>query len=189
MWVIFYYCIISFFTEPLFIILKNKVPSFYIYSAFTIVEYTLFTLFLYLSFKERVFKRILIIGSLVFYAVAFFNYESNNTKNFDSLPASVEALLMIIYVICFFYEQIKDPAIFYIYNSKKFWIVIAFFLYFSSTLFLFLYAATLTNQEHKNYWFINNMFNILKNVLFCIALLLKPKKKQATMENFYPDIL
>lgn len=189
MWVIFFYCIVSYLIEYAFHGLKHKIQPFYIYSAFTIIEYTLFALFLYLSFKGEVFKYILIICSLIFYVVALFNCFNKTTENFDSLSASVEAILIIVYGIFFLYEQIKDPAIFYIYRSKKFWIIIAFLIYFASTLFLFIYAATFTRQEHRSYWDINNIFNIVKSVLFTVSFAMKQSKKpEYSLENPYSEI-
>jgi hypothetical protein len=102
---------------------------------------------------------------------------------------SVEAILIIVYCIFFLYEQIKNPNSFYIYRSKKFWITIGLLLYFSSTLFLFIYAANLTKQEYLAYWAINDIFNILKNILFSISFLIKEGKTEASpLENLYADI-
>jgi len=121
--------------------------------------------------------------------MAIINFTTKKSESFDSLSASVEAILIIIYSIIFLYEQIKDPSVIYVYYTKKFWIVIAFFLYFSSTLFLFLYAATFTNQEHRSYWYINNIFDILKNILFCVAFIMKKNKMyKSPLESLYADM-
>jgi len=173
LWVIFVYCFISFSAETGSIFLHPAIDKFYLFASVTICEYTLFSLFLYLAIKEKTFKYIIILGSLIFYAMAIINLIYKKSSTFDSLSASVEAILIIVYSILYLYEQIQDPEVIYVYHTKQFWIVAAFFLYFSSTLFLFVYAATLTNQEHKNYWFINDFFNILKNVFFCISLTMK----------------
>ena len=188
LWVIFLYSILSFVADNSF----NRLPQvvdFYVYSSFTIIEYTLFTFFLYKALKEKLFKYILITGSVVFYAIAIFNLFKEKKETFDSLAASVECILAIIYIICFLYEQIKDPANSFIYYSKKFWIVIAFFLYFSSTLFLFVYADNFTNEEHKNYWNINFIFNILKNAALSLAFVMKKRERTAySLENPYSDL-
>jgi hypothetical protein len=129
-----------------------------------------------------------IIGSVAFFVIAIINFSHGGTSNFDSLSASVEAILIIIYSLLFLYGQIKDPAILFVYNTKKFWVVSAFFIYFSSTLFLFLYAATFTKQEHNNYWYINNLFDIIKNILFCIAFTMKTSSKPRNpIEDSYED--
>jgi hypothetical protein len=190
MWVIFFYSLISFLTDNSYDVLRNRINYFYIYSTFTIAEYTFFALFLYLCFKEKAFKIVLLLCSLVFYSIAFYNlFSSRQTDGFDSTSASLEAVFIIIYSIFFLYEQIKDPTVFYVYYSKNFWIIIAFFIYFSSTLFLFIYAATFTKQQHKIYWGINFIFNILKNIFFSISFAMKKNKKtQYPIEGLYPDI-
>jgi ABC-type Fe3+-siderophore transport system permease subunit len=186
--VIFFYCILSFLTDLSYDMLKRTFSNFYVYSSFTIVEYTLFALFLYLCFKEKVFKYILLGCSLIFYGMAFYTLFSQRTADFDSLSASLEAIFIIIYSILFLYEQIKDPAVFYVFYSKNFWIIVAFFIYFSSTLFLFIYAATFTNQQHKIYWGINFIFNILKNIFFSISFAMKKTQKNPyPIESLYPD--
>lgn len=185
LWVIFFYCLLSFLTDNLYDLIK--VPHFYVFSAFTIAEYSLFTIFLYLSFQGKVFKILLLLGSLVFYCFATSSILRKNVLDFDSVPASVESILLIIYCIIFLYEQINDSQISFIYYSKRFWIIIAFFIYFSSTLFLFIYAANLTPGQHKNYWGINFIFNILKNVLFSVSFMIKEQhKNNHSLENPAP---
>jgi hypothetical protein len=187
--VIFAYCVISFGMEILAPLLQPIIKEFYLYVSFTIVEYSLFTIFLYKSIQDARLKYIPIIGSLAFFAMVAANLIHNQSTNFDSLSASVEAILIIIYSIVFLYGQIKDPSILFVYYTKKFWVVIAFFIYFSSTLFLFLYAATFTKQEHNNYWYINNIFDIIKNILFCIAFSMKKSTtSKHPIENMYADI-
>lgn len=141
-----------------------------LFSIFTIVEFTLFSFFFYSSLQEKKFKYIPIIGAVLFYIVAISSFTN---KRFDSLPASVEALLVISYCILLLYEQIKDPKIIFVYNTKKFWVIIAFFLYFSSTLFLFIYSGSISEEQRDNYWVINNFFEMLKNILFCISFIMK----------------
>jgi hypothetical protein len=186
--VIFIYCLLSLSTEYLFIILRHRIDKFYLFASFTIIEYTLVSAFLYSSIKGRL-KYIPAAGSLIFYAMVIINFLTKKSEIFDSLSASVESILLIIYIIIYLYGQIKDPSVMFVYQTKKFWIVIAFFIYFSSTLFLFIYAATFTNQEHKSYWYINNIFDIIKNILFCIAFSMKKSKNtRYPIENLYADI-
>jgi len=72
----------------------------------------------------------------------------------------------------------------FITSSKKFWIIVAFFLYLSSTLFLFILAAKLSKHERDYYWNINFTFNILKNVLFAIAFVIKEPNKYAHIKTY-----
>lgn len=187
---VFLYCLSSIIFEFLFVALRNKIDNFYLFALFTIVEYTLLSVFMYLSIKNKKLRLIPIIGSLIFYVIAIFNFQLKRSQNFDSLAASVESILIIIYSLIFLYGQITDSNVVFVYHKKKFWIVIASFLYFSATLFLFLYAATFTSQQNKTYWIINNTSDIVKNVLFCIAFSMKKSKQSdyALEENLYADI-
>lgn len=184
------YCICSFVADTAYILFRDQPDYiFYLYSYFTIVEYTLFSIFLLQSYKEKVFKYSLLIGSLVFYAIAILNIIHKNKESFDSISASMEGILIIVYGIFFLYEQVKDPTVFYVYYSKKFWIVIAILLYFSSTLFLFIYATTFARPEKSIYWVINNIFDLVKNLLFAISFIMKKGKKTSyPIENLYTDM-
>jgi len=162
---------------------------FYIWVSYTIVEYSFFAFFFYAAFRNKRTKYIPIIGTLLFYGIVSITFYQK-TRNFDSLSASMEAILMIIYSIIFLYSQIASPEIVYVYNTKKFWIVIAIFLYFSSTLFLFIFAGDIASPQSSSYWVINNLFEILKNSLFCISFAMKKNgTKQNSLSNYTPDML
>lgn len=167
-WVIFLYCVLSLLTEWLFIIFKIQV----IFSLFNVLQFTLFSLFFYFSLKEKRLKYIPVIGAVIFYAVVFVKFSD---PRFDSLSEALASVLLIPYCILLLYEQVKDPSIVFVYYDKKFWVIIAFFLYFSATLFLYVYFSTLSAEQRSNYWAINNFFEILKNILFCVAFIMKKR--------------
>lgn len=186
--VIFFYCCFSWLTENFFISRLNlQIPGYVRDSGFTILEFTLISFFIYSSLRGRILRFIPLIGALIFYPIAIINF-TKEQDSFDSIPASVEAILIISYCILLLYEQINDPKIIFVYNTKKFWVTIAFFLYFSSTLFLFLYARNLTRAEFDKYWTINNFFEILKNILLSISFIMKKSSKNAYPEDLEPDI-
>ncbi|HTI91024.1 MAG TPA: hypothetical protein VL727_10575 [Puia sp.] len=189
-WVIFLYCAISFLTDNVHHELRDRSYIFYLNSSFTICEFGLFTLFIYLSLKNKPFKFFTLIGVALFLIIATINLLNGSGGTiFDSLSASAESILLIIFSIFFLYEQLTDPTVMYVYYLKNFWIVLAILLYFASTLFLFIYAATLTKQEYNNYWSINNFFNILKNILFSVAFLMKKSDKaHHSLDTAYADM-
>jgi len=181
LWVIFLYCVLSLLTEMVFSITHWQI----LFACFNIVQFTLFSFFSYSSLKEKKIKYIPVIGALVFFAVALSNFTN---KSFDSLSISLASVFFIPYCILLLYEQIKDPSILFVYNTKKFWIIIAFLLYFSATLFLYLYFSTLSPEQRSNYWPINNFFEILKNILFCVAFIMKKNVQPSYLtDNLDPD--
>jgi hypothetical protein len=185
---VFLYCCLSWLTEiSFFQLLHLHVPDYARDSGFTILEFTLISFFVYSSLRGKKLKYIPVLGALIFYPIAIINFTKEQDA-FDSIPASLEALLIISYFILLLYEQINDPKIIFVYNTKKFWVIIAFFLYFSSTLFLFLFARNLTRTEFIKYWTINNFFEILKNILLSISFIMKKNNKEPYSENLNPDI-
>lgn len=190
--VIFFYCCFSWLTEYFFGFifghLHFSIPNYAIGSGFTIVEFTIISWFAYISLQGRILKFIPLLGALIFYPVAIV-YFTRNQGTFDSIPASVEAILIISYCILLLYEQINDPNVIFVYNTKIFWVIVAFFLYFSSTLFLFLYARNFTQSEHDKYWPINNFFEFLKNILLSVSFIMKKSNRdQYPIDKLNPDI-
>jgi len=178
LWVIFLYCILSLLTEGLFVVTGGQQI---VFSVFIIVQFTLFSFFFYSSLKGKRVKYVPIIGAIVFYAFAIANFTN---EHFDSISASLASVLIIPYCILLLYEQIKDPGTMFVYQNKKFWVIIAFFLYFSATLFLYIYFSTLSEEQRNSYWIINNFFEILKNILFSVSFIMKkPDKSAFTMDS------
>jgi len=177
LWVIFLYCIVSVLTEVLGGIMHLQI----IFACYNIVQFTLFSLFFYLSLKEKKFKYIPIAGAVVFYVIAIRNFTNSN---FDSFSSSLASIFFIPYCILLLYEKMRDSNIEFVYYDKKFWIIVAFFLYFSGTLFLYIYIYTLPERQRSNYWQINNFFEILKNILFCVSFIMrKPEKSAFSMDS------
>ena len=172
LWVIFLYCILSLLFEGIFAATRQQI----VFSLFNILQFTLFSFFFYTSLKGKRSKYIPIIGALIFYAVAIVSFSN---KNFDSISTSLASVLFIPYCILLLYEQIKDPETVFVYQNKKFWVIIAFFLYFSATLFLYIFFSTLSEQQRTSYWIINNFFEILKNILFSVSFIMKKPDKSA----------
>lgn len=94
------------------------------------------------------------------------------------MVAGVEAVLIIAMCIYYFFDQLKQPNSLMIYSSINFWIIISFLIYLSGTFFLNIYADSMITDKAfiKQYIIINSSFNILKNVLLSVAMLMKPDK-------------
>lgn len=184
LWVIFAYAFTSFITD--FVNHSFALPRqaiFYLFSFFTIIEYSLFAFFLYLNLESKNLKRGIVAGSALFFGFALYNIIDTVNYNFDALPASVECILVIIFCVSFFYEQINNTEVSFVYASKKFWIIVAILIYLSATLFLFISSMYLTLEERREYWFINSISNFLKNVLLSIAFMLPNHKTTSPIKK------
>jgi Na+-transporting NADH:ubiquinone oxidoreductase subunit NqrD len=82
-------------------------------------------------------------------------------------------------------ETVVEP----VYQKMVFWVSVAFILNFSGNFFLFLYSKNSFNsvEFQRQYTIIYSSVTILKNILLCIAVSIKEKKKELQSDSFYID--
>jgi hypothetical protein len=153
-------------------------------SVFTLVEYSIFSYVLYSVIINRVFRAVILISSAVFFVFCIYYFLTVKNNTFDSLPASIESILIVAYSIFYLFDQMNKPQVIFIYQEPHFWFVVAFIIYFSGTLFLFIQASNLTQQVRDNFWKISLFSLVIKNILFAIAFSTKKSKNlEQTFEN------
>lgn len=185
LWIIVTYIAYDFLTNILPIYLPSNRPvKIFLYSAFTFFEYFLFVWFLYTVIKNRIFKKIIVSVSIAFIAFLIFYYLFAKAKSIDSIPIGVETILILIFSFYYLYEQIQDTETLFIYSKYPFWIIIGMLIYLSGSFFIYIYASYLPTKEIAKYWIFTNVFAILKNIFFAIAIIVnagqstkKPKNK------------
>jgi hypothetical protein len=189
--VIFIYIIYSLINDILiFILAAAKTDLSIPLSLFTLIEYSLFSLYYYFLIDSRKFKRFVYLISVPFYALVLLNFFFlGRSKQFDALPASAEAFIIIIYCIYYFYEQLNKPQVTFIYSTFHFWISIGIFIYMAGTFVLFVQSSMLSDNERNNFWIINLISNILKNILFSISFIIPSKPSNNSMHKPYDKAL
>ena len=192
--VLFLYVIFSFLVDTLLINLDNDAHGSLFYnvlSVFTLIEYSAFSFVLYSIIDNRIFRAIILASSAIFFVFAIYYFLTDKNNTFDSLSASIESILIVAFSIFYLFDQMNKPQVIFIYQEPNFWFVVAFILYFSGTLFLFIQASNLTQEVRDNFWKINHFSLIIKNILFAIAFSTKKSKNlEQTFENpFESDIL
>ncbi len=65
----------------------------------------------------------------------------------------------------------NNTNVLFLYNKYQFWIVIGFMIYLAGCFFMYIFANQLPQEMVEQYWFIIDIFLILKNLLFSIAIL------------------
>lgn len=175
--VLFYilYCIanegLSFYLQSI----QSESFVFLLYS-FTVVEYSFFCYFLYLILPKRTIRKLIPfiwIGFIVFALID--SVFINGDVGFDSFTSGIESIIIILLSIYYLYIQLKGSTNLTIYSTFNFWVVIAFLIYFCGTFFLYLMTDSMHHNVsfQKQYFIINIAFNILKNILLCIAVTMK----------------
>ena len=148
----------------------------YLLYSFTIVEYTFFSYFIYLSTPENVIKK-----AIPFLWVSFVAYELidlifiNKGVGFDSFAIGIECIIILFLCISYLFIQLRGSNSLLIYSTFDFWVVITFLIYFSGTFFLYILAQSMGRDVafQRQYFIINISFNILKNILLSVAMAMK----------------
>lgn len=191
--VLVFYIITSFINDNLLLLFNDRKYdrlTYVILCVYTIIEYSIFASVLYLIIERKIFRLIIIVLTICFFAFAATIFFISTKNNFDSLPASVESICIITYCIFYLFDQLNKPQIIFIYQHQNFWFVTGFIIYLSATLFLFIEASDLSKEVRDGFWKILLFANIVKNILFAIAFSRKETPDvQNALENPFDDKL
>jgi hypothetical protein len=175
--VIFYYIVYCIINEAVsYYFHHNRVQQYYTFAAFTLFEYSFFSLFYFYVIPKASEKRAVIIIWVLFSAFCIIDFFFiNRMKDFDSIAQGVESILIIILCIYYLVVQIRGSLTLTIYSTTDFWVIITFLIYLAGTFFLYIMAENMIQSYafREQYIIINSAFNIIKNILLSIALLMK----------------
>lgn len=177
--VIFYYILYNILNEILGYYLHEigfRI-SYIINSLFTVVEFSFFCFFYKYALPTNFVKKIIIPIWAVFTIFAFVDFFLINKMGaFDSIASGMESIFIILMCIYYLIVQLKGSNNLFVYSTANFWIIITFLIYVSGTFFLYVMTENMIQDRSFKiqYTIINSAFNILKNIMLSIAMLMKP---------------
>jgi uncharacterized membrane protein YgdD (TMEM256/DUF423 family) len=146
----------------------------YSYRLFTIVEFTVLSVYLLKEIVSDKFRLFIKLSSLVFGAFVLFDLMTGTLNEFDSIPTGVESILILCSSLLVLYERIiKNEE----YNVSSIWISVGIVLFFSGTFFLFILSESNFNDSafSETYSYILASFKIISYILFSIGIFLENK--------------
>jgi hypothetical protein len=175
--VIFFYLLYSLVSEIVLYFYHTRYFAHTMYAFFTILEFSCFCLFYYFAVSTTIVRKgLLPLWSLFFIFALVDFFQINKQSSFDSINTGIESIFIILMCIYYLVVQIRGVNDLFVYSTSNFWIVITFLILTSGTFFLYIMAEN--NYDNKifqlQYDIINTIFNILKNILFSTAMLMKP---------------
>ena len=178
--VIFFYTLYCILNEALGYYLQGEHlinPFIFFLALFTVLEFSFFCLFFYYAISIVVIKKIVLftwLGFFIFSCIDFFYI--NKMGALGSVSIGIESILIIIMCVYYLYVQIRGSNNLFVYSTSNFWIIISFLIYLSGTFFLYIMADKMFYNEtyRVQYNIINSAFNIIKNILLSVAMLMKP---------------
>jgi len=185
--VILFYCLYSFVNDIVITHLNTTEQytlTFILLSAFTLIEYALFSYVLYINIKKAIFRKLILIISPFFIVFSIFQFLRSAGNGIDSISITVEYILLIIYCLFYFFDELIEPNATFIYATYKFWILVAILIYSTGTFFLFLQSSDLTPEEWNKWSIINHLCTIAKTAFFSVAVIMRKEPQ----ENHFFDV-
>jgi hypothetical protein len=177
-WIIIVYTAYDFLINFGLLYLSHKPLKVFLYSSYTFFEYLFFAYFFLQVIKNPRFKKIISIVSIIFSVFLILYAYLGKVKGIDSLPIGIETILILVFSFYFLFEQLNDTTNLFIYSKYTFWIILGMLLYLAGSFFIYIYASQLNQEEILKYWIFTNIFSIIKNILFVIALAVHANQSQ-----------
>ena len=149
-----------------------------LYDLFTIIEFFFFCFIYYFIISNEFIKGFVSKLALLFLIFSLIDFFLVKNKSYT---AGLQSVLILIMCIYYFFEQLKNPNSFLIYDNFDFWVIISFLIYVAGTFFLYVIATNVvvSKEFKKEYVIINFSFNLLKNILLSVAMLMREEKSIA----------
>lgn len=152
-------------------VFHSKIGYLSILKIYVIIEYSIFSIFLYNLYENTKAKKIIFYSIFPFLIFATINFLNTDKSSFDNKPSIIEFLAFIIFIIYFFYEKMKTVFMYPLYQSISFWICVGLFLYFTGNFFFFLFTNYSNDKVFLNQMrIIYSLVTITKNVILSLAL-------------------
>lgn len=132
--------------------------------------------FISFLFRKAVFHRALTFYLVLVSLCLFFviTTVSGSVFQLNHLGASVLSLSYIVFAMLCLYGILKEQRTVYLEENWLFWLAVAFILYSSGNVLIFLFRPYLIDRDYevfrKLWFYLYLMLNILKNILIAVAL-------------------
>lgn len=182
LWVICFYTIFSVLRQIAILILSNSHANVVnVLSALNpLTNFIFVSFYFYLANHQKLDKKFIFIISILYIPTQFFQFFLPLSSTSQSIIATINTLIILGFSLAYYYNQLKNPNITFIYLHPNFWITTGMFLFSSGTFFVFWF-----NQIYKDdtlftfqYVYIHAVIYIVRNFCFSIALLIKPYKEK-----------
>jgi hypothetical protein len=156
-----------------------SIPNLFLGHVSTVSELLFLAAIYRISLKGFVRPWLISSCMVVFTAMAIVNslflqgFEFNNSN-----IKIIESGLVLTFVLLFFLKLAREMQVKRLERYTMFWVSCAVLIYFSSTLFIFIYSnyVLLYSQELGIYiWFIHAIFLILFHLALCVSLWIVPR--------------
>lgn len=181
--ILFFYLGITVFIEATsYFLTTNNIQNYFIKNSYTFIECTCIFLMYYFQFKSLLAKKVLLLAYLFFFilSAALLIFMGAYNKP-DNIINSLEAWMVIMTGSYYMFELYSDLTIPSLTNYYFTWVNIALLLYFSISLFMFLFNSYLERCGLRQYYEIYSL-HLVGNITFNLLLTVGIWKTTLTQE-------
>jgi len=151
---------------------KDIRKNYYTYyqTFYTFLEYAVFAYILWYNTRQKKFRNVILIISVLFTLFQFFYVTTTSIALLDSVPIGIETIFIFIYIFYFFYEYSKNTEDSYIYNHYCFWLSVGIMIYLGGSFFFYILINDLDPDEIAKFGNLTYIAEIIKNLLFAVSL-------------------
>lgn len=163
------------------ILIHYKQPNLPLLHVYVVVEFILigwmYQLYLHKLYSRYVIPVIIVAFSLFSIINSVF---IQSIFTFNSHARAIENLLIIILALSYFYKMLKELKVRYLEKHPMFWINSGILIYFSGSLFLFIFSnyGIIDKSIARLTWIFHAFLNIFINIFYAIGLWLSRENSE-----------
>ena len=144
---------------------------------FTIVEYLLISIYIYIKIKSKLFKIFIPILSAVFLYVCVYDFLTSDKNDLDSISIGTSSIFILFYLIYFLIEYINENNDLLFHKNTHFWIVAGLIMYLAGSFFTLISSSNKFTQEvfRPTYMIVITSFALLRNTLFLVGFFISKR--------------
>ena len=144
-----------------------KRNNLFVFPFFTLWEFEMISAFYFFLLKGAHIRRIILVLMTLFALLTIADiYIVNGLRHFNNYSRSVESIVVIGYTIGYFYKVLSEMVVEQPVKEPSFWISIAFLIYFSGSLFLFIFGDYIIHHSFKTYGIYWGLHAIIMWILY-----------------------
>ena len=160
----------------------------YYHAFYTLLEYAFFTLIFWANIKNKTFRRLVFAVSALFLVFELYFVSNTDAQRLDSIPIGIETILIFIYIFCFFFDFSKNTKDTFIYNHYCFWLSVGILIYLGGSFFYYILVNDLEEKDVIKFGNMTYIAEIIKNLLFCVAVFMYKKFPINKINNHHKNI-
>jgi hypothetical protein len=170
------YCSFFFFYNLLFDKLYTTLGSGIYYFIYTVLEFSTFAFLILKAEESYKFQVATKISWILFLLFCVSSMIIKGIERMDTYEIALETVIVLLLIIYFFYLRFKQVDEQYLYQNPHFWLMTGMLVYLGFTYFFNILVNHVDNEVIKNYYHYSYIGDIIKNVLFTVALLQIPRR-------------